>query len=131
MIYLKLFFVLLSGQLDFPSAIERDESEFYTPLDFVVGSTVEILFKKMIIYDCDDFTHTYYKLEHGIDMPRNLSIYGLMGKPKPESVLVKPPPHTITSVGTPEDSLQNCLHLQPKAPKRDLKKLLDLAGKVT
>ena len=51
-------------------------------------------------------------------------------KSKPEYTLVKPPPHTITSVGKEEDSIQNCLQLQPKVPKRNLKKLLDYAGKV-
>ena len=84
----------------------------------------------MVIYDCDDFTHNFYKNEFEYEMERNKDIYALLSKPKPESTLVKPPPHTITSVGTPEDSLQNCLHLQPKAPKRNLKKLLDYAGKV-
>ena len=34
------------GQLDFPSSIERDSSDFYSPSDFIVGSTVEILYKK-------------------------------------------------------------------------------------
>ena len=99
------------------------------PLDFTVGSTIEILQKRMVIYDCDDFTYDFYKREFEISMQRDMSIYALLNKPKPESTLVKPPPHTITSVGTPEDSLQNCLHLQPKAPKRDLRKLLDYAGK--
>ena len=71
--------------------------------------------------------HTTTNDKSVIDMARNLSIDD---KSKPESLLVKPPPHTITSVGKEEDSIQNCLHLQPKAPKRNLKKLLDYAGKV-
>ena len=83
----------------------------------------------MVIYDCDDFTQSYYRKSYGLDMPRNLDTYGLMGKMKPESTLHKPPPHTITSVGTPEDSLQNCMNLQPRAPKKDLKKMLEYAGK--
>ena len=64
-------------------------------------------------------------------MDRNADYEALLNKVRPSSTLVKPPPHTITSVGTPEDSLQNCLSLQPKAPKRDLKKLLKYAGKVS
>ena len=116
--------------MDFPSALEHDASDFYGPLDFTVGSTIEILQKRMVIYDCDDFTYDFYKHQFEVEMQRDMSIYALLSKPKPESTLVKPPPHTITSVGTPEDSLQNCLHLQPKAPKRDLRKLLSYAGKV-
>ena len=80
----------------------------------------------MTIYDCDDYTQAYYKKDCNVNVERNL----LHEKTKPENLLVKPPPHTITSVGKEEDSIQNCLHLQPKAPKRNLKKLLDFAGKV-
>ena len=97
--------------MDFPSALEHDASDFYGPLDFIVGSTIEILQKRMVIYDCDDFTYDFYKHQFEVQMNRDMSIYALLSKPKPESTLVKPPPHTITSVGTPEDSLQNCLHL--------------------
>ena len=111
-------------------SIERDESEYYGPLDFMVGSIVEVLHKSMIIYDCDDYTSEYYKKKYGIEMERNADYEALLNKVKPKSTLVKPPPHTITSVGTPEDSMQNCLSLQPKAPRRDLKKLLHYAGKV-
>ena len=81
----------------------------------------------MTIYDCDDYTHAHYQQSYNVDMDRNLPIND---KSKPEYTLVKPPPHTITSVGKEEDSIQNCLHLQPKTPKRNLKKLLDYAGKV-
>ena len=40
------------------------------------------------------------------------------------------PAHGFTSVGTAEDSIQNCRYLRPRAPKRDVKKLLEHAGKV-
>ena len=39
------------------------------------------------------------------------------------------PPHSGARVGTLTDSLQNCLSLAPKQPKKDLKKMLDNAGK--
>ena len=37
---------------------------------------------------------------------------------------------TGVAVGSLDDSLQNCLALAPKQPKKDLKKMLDNAGKV-
>ena len=40
------------------------------------------------------------------------------------------PPHTGAAVGTLDDSLQNCLSLAPKQPKKDIKKMLDYAGKI-
>ena len=85
---------------------------------------------RLIIYDCDDYTQNFYRQQYNMNMQRNVSVAGLMNAPKPDSLLVKPPPHTITSVGKQEDSIQNCLHLQPRPPKRNLKKLLDYAGKV-
>ena len=88
-------------------------------------------FYRLIIYDCDEFTYEYYLRKYSYEMDRNADYEALLNKVRPSSTLVKPPPHTITSVGTPEDSLQNCLSLQPKAPKRDLKKLLKYAGKVS
>ena len=39
------------------------------------------------------------------------------------------PPHCGAAVGSLEDSLQNCLSLAPKHPKKDLRKMLDNAGK--
>ena len=41
------------------------------------------------------------------------------------------PPHTTEQIGDPVDSVQNCLRLQPKAPKKDLKKFIKFSGKVT
>lgn len=83
---------------------------------------------RLLIYDCDDFTYDFYKREFDIEMDRDPAF--ISSRSKPSSTLIKPPPHTITSVGTPEDSIQNCLTLRPKAPRRDLKKLLEYAGKV-
>ena len=87
-------------------------------------------FFRIIIYDCDEYTYDYYKRQYNIQMDRNADYEALLNKVKPSSTLVKPPPHTITSVGKPEDSMQNCLRLQPKPPRKDLKKLLQYAGKV-
>ena len=59
----------------------------------------------MTIYDCDDYTQAYYQKDCNVNVERNL----LHEKTKPGNLLVKPPPHTITSVGKEEDSIQNCL----------------------
>ena len=41
------------------------------------------------------------------------------------------PPHGETSIGRAEDSVQNCLRLRPRAPRKDLKKFLQYSGKVS
>ena len=40
------------------------------------------------------------------------------------------PPHTSETIGEPEDSIQNCLYLRPKPPKKDLKTFLQYSGMV-
>ena len=48
----------------------------------------------------------------------------------PPNISPPVPPHTGLAVGSLNDSLQNCLALAPKQPKKDVKKMLDNAGKV-
>ena len=40
------------------------------------------------------------------------------------------PPHGETAIGRAEDSVQNCLRLRPRAPRKDLNKFLQYSGKV-
>ena len=47
----------------------------------------------------------------------------------PPSLAPSVPPHCGAAVGSVQDSLQNCLSLAPRQPKKDLKKMLDNAGK--
>ena len=47
----------------------------------------------------------------------------------PPNIPLQVPPHTGAAVGSLDDSLQNCLSLAPKQPKKDVKKMLDYAGK--
>lgn len=80
---------------------------------------------RFYIYDCDAFTKQY--LEH---------VLGKEVKPKKTVTLPSPEPivpipeQTIVTIGNPEDSLQNCLRLTPKPPKKDFRKFLEFSGKV-
>ena len=47
----------------------------------------------------------------------------------PPNIPLQVPPHSGAAVGSLDDSLQNCLSLAPKQPKKDMKKMLDYAGK--
>lgn len=75
------------------------------------------------MYDCDDFTREFYKRYTGLQQDQ-LSV----SDSKTVHVKLSFPPHT--GFGTDEDSMASCLHLTPRAPRRDINKLMGDQGKV-
>ena len=47
----------------------------------------------------------------------------------PPVIPLQVPPHSGAAVGSLDDSLQNCLSLAPKQPRKDVRKMLDQAGR--
>ncbi|KAL4426705.1 hypothetical protein ABPG77_004761 [Micractinium sp. CCAP 211/92] len=87
----------------------------YAPTDLRIGATVAILGRQFLIYDCDAATRQWYTERLGFS-PEQLAPIDI-SEPEPQRPVHAPPPHT--GVGSPEDSLQNCLRLVPKPPKKD------------
>ena len=54
----------------------------------------------------------------------------MVDKIPPPIIPLQVPPHGGAAVGSLNDSLQNCLSLAPKQPKKDIRKMLDNAGKI-
>ncbi|XP_040283134.1 EF-hand domain-containing protein 1 [Bufo bufo] len=98
---------------------DQEVTEWYSPQDFMVGHHVTILGRKFFLYDCDAYTRDFYQENLGIqDMtPADVK------KPKEEEVKQEIPPYN--GYGLLEDSLQNCLTLVPKPPKKDVIKMLE------
>jgi len=105
-----------------PGMIEP-EPIHYKPEDFAVGETINLYGREVSLYDCDDFTREFYKRYTGVLQP---SIP--VEDSKPVHVKLTYPPHT--GFGTEEDSMASCLHLTPRAPRRDINKLMSDQGKV-
>mmetsp|Transcript_22733 Transcript_22733/g.59289 ORF Transcript_22733/g.59289 Transcript_22733/m.59289 type:complete len:623 (-) Transcript_22733:316-2184(-) len=89
----------------------------YQAEELQVGTTVMIYGRELFIYDCDEFTRNFYAEEHGIEQGE----YDVTvpEEPRPEPQI---PPHT--GLGTEEDTLAGCKSLMPRAPKKDINKLM-------
>eukprot|EP00928_Gymnodinium_smaydae_P004954 TRINITY_DN1169_c0_g2_i1.p1 TRINITY_DN1169_c0_g2~~TRINITY_DN1169_c0_g2_i1.p1 ORF type:complete len:619 (+),score=97.28 TRINITY_DN1169_c0_g2_i1:138-1994(+) len=108
----------------YPGMLEPDKVP-YEPQDLIVGQSFNVWGRKLILYECDDFTQQFYEEHMGIH--QNASRIDVSEKPK-KHVKLLPPPHN--GIGKPEDSLMNCLMVQPKAAKQDLARLMTLSGEV-
>lgn len=107
--------------------IEDDNGydDYYTEDDFVVGATIKVLGREVLLYDADESTHRWSIEERGIDMhPSVIDI----SEPAAAPLTVPAPPST--GYGTEEDSLGSVYHLVPKVPKKDVAKLVKYADVV-
>ncbi|KAM8778954.1 EF-hand domain-containing protein 1 [Rhynchonycteris naso] len=120
--------VLMENTKNFPQCVleisDQEVLEWYTAKDFIVGKPVTILGRTFFIYDCDPFTRQYYKEKFGISDLPCIDV----SKKEPPPIKQELPPYN--GYGLVEDSAQNCLALIPKAPKKDVIKMLMNDNKV-
>ncbi|KAJ8920916.1 hypothetical protein NQ315_015709 [Exocentrus adspersus] len=102
---------------------DAEVTEYYQPKDFLVGETVFVLGRDMLLYDCDQFTRDYFKNALCIEQKPPIAIE----KPKPPPPPPQIPPHN--GIGSLEDSLQNTLTVLPKPPRKDVMKQILNANK--
>ncbi|XP_056151069.1 EF-hand domain-containing protein 1 [Lampris incognitus] len=104
----------------------KEVQEYYSPKDFRVGETVELMGRRFLLHDFDDFTKSYFQKNHpdieikSMERPKKVSTFQGGSKEFPP----------YNGFGSLEDSLQNCLSLNPKPPKKDLKKIWENDHKV-
>lgn len=107
-----------------PGMLQKDPV-YVMPQDLVCGQFLEVLGRAYFLYDCDDFTKDFYNTFMGVEQvafPKYVEDDPILHQK------LTPPPHN--GPGTAEDSLLNCIHLQPPVPKQDLVKLTTLDGKI-
>lgn len=97
------------------------KSNCYRPDDLRLGTYVTVLNRDFLLHDADRFTKNWYKENLGFDD----SELAAMDVKEPIPALAKPALAPFNGYGTLEDSLQNCLSLIPKPPRRDMHKLMN------
>uniref|UniRef100_A0A7S0S6H3 EF-hand domain-containing protein n=1 Tax=Chlamydomonas leiostraca TaxID=1034604 RepID=A0A7S0S6H3_9CHLO len=97
------------------------KNECYAPVDFRMGSYINVLGRDFLLHDADTFTKDWYKENLGF----NDDDLAAVDVKEPSSSLPRPALPPYNGYGTLEDSLQNCLALVPKPPRRDMHKLMN------
>ena len=101
------------------------DEDYYNENDFIVGQSINVFGRKMLICDVDKPTQAWYLKHKGIDQKVN-KIEEI--KEEPPVFEVPIPPHQ--GIGSEEDTLAAFKHLIPRKRPVDLAKMRAATGKV-
>ena len=110
-------FPVLMKRCQLPIDTSTPGGPFVSVDNLGIGQTVMVYGKDLLMYQADKSTCDWFASERGVALtPIDVS------DPPPPEAMMEVPPHN--GIGEPEDSLQNVLHLIPKAQKKDFKKFM-------
>ncbi|KAK4880766.1 hypothetical protein RN001_008912 [Aquatica leii] len=102
---------------------DAEVTEYYQPKDLLIGETIYILGRPMLLVNCNEFTRNYYRKTLCIEQKPAIDF-----KPKPRKLPPAPmPPHD--GIGSLQDSLQNTKKFSNTPPKKDVIRQLVNANK--
>lgn len=102
----------------------KEVVDYYKENDLTIGGVINCYGRRILLTDCDPFTKKYYSTKYGVDTFEAISKPSDYEEPvchKPVAERELPP---WNGFGTHEDSAQNCITVELKAPHRDFKKFL-------
>ena len=95
-----------------------DDYEYVTAEDLHIGGVVRVYKRDFFIYDCDEFTKKWYL--SNFEMSESRFIARDVSEPEDALPRAEVPEHTGLAIGSEEDSLQNCIALVPKPPRKNV-----------
>lgn len=104
---------------------DNPKGHYYEEEDFQVGNKINVWGREMTITGCDKQTQKYYMENYGMQE----SQFEPIPVERPQKPVYERVPPQHTGIGSEEDSLASWLHLHPRKPRKDLRKLNDLDGK--
>jgi len=109
---------------DWKRGVNMSDIPYYSESDLKIGADLQVFNRSLTLLGCDAFTKNFYMTNFGMtetDFPELTTT----GEPD-EPYYIEAPPHN--GIGTEEDSLSSFLHLVPKIPKIDYRKMMELDG---
>eukprot|EP00898_Chlorokybus_atmophyticus_P008294 jgi/Chlat1/8466/Chrsp80S00651 len=91
-----------------------------------IGTYVRVYNRDFLLHDCDEFTRKYYNVRFGAEI-EEFDPIDVSEAPEPIPKNEMPP---YNGFGSREDSVQNCISLIPKPPKKDFYKLMANENKI-
>jgi hypothetical protein len=107
-----------------PQSEKKKKEEFVHGSEWSVGQVVSLSGNQFFIYDADEFTRAYFYDDLGIQLEEKVDVQ------LPERAVPRAATPPYNGYGSWDDSMSSVIHLIPKAPQKDFKKLYDNEGKI-